>query len=252
MIFQDPISSLNPRRKVRDIVMEPLDIWKRGNARSSAARVDAMLEEVGIDPQRAAESQPHQFSGGQCQRISHRPLARARPDADHLRRAGVGARRERAGPGAQPARGPEGQVRLDADVHRPRPGRRQEHQRPRGGDVPRQALRGGAERRSVRRAGPSTTRTCCCSRSPSPIRIADHSVADRRRRAAVAGATRRQGAASTPAARTPTSCAAPRSRSCGRWATTTSSPATIRWSPRWRVSSASATQIGAPRLIRRS
>jgi peptide/nickel transport system ATP-binding protein len=70
MIFQDPISSLNPRRKVRDIVMEPLAIWKRGSQQDRDTKVDALLEEVGIDPQRAAESQPHQFSGGQCQRIS--------------------------------------------------------------------------------------------------------------------------------------------------------------------------------------
>jgi peptide/nickel transport system ATP-binding protein len=70
MIFQDPISSLNPRRKVRDIVMEPLAIWKRGSGSEQRAKVDALLEEVGIDPQRAAESQAHQFSGGQCQRIS--------------------------------------------------------------------------------------------------------------------------------------------------------------------------------------
>jgi peptide/nickel transport system ATP-binding protein len=65
MIFQDPISSLNPRRKVRDIVMEPLNIWSRGTKAERAAKVD---------PKRAAESQPHQFSGGQCQRIS---IARA-------------------------------------------------------------------------------------------------------------------------------------------------------------------------------
>ena len=70
MIFQDPISSLNPRRKVRDIVMEPLTIWERGTKAERDQRVDSVLEEVGIDPQRAAESQPHQFSGGQCQRIS--------------------------------------------------------------------------------------------------------------------------------------------------------------------------------------
>ena len=70
MIFQDPISSLNPRRKVRDIVMEPLTIWKRGTAAERSTLVDKTLEEVGIDPQRAAESQAHQFSGGQCQRIS--------------------------------------------------------------------------------------------------------------------------------------------------------------------------------------
>jgi peptide/nickel transport system ATP-binding protein len=70
MIFQDPISSLNPRRKVRQIVMEPLTIWKRGSDAERSQKVDAILEEVGIDPVRAAESQPHQFSGGQCQRIS--------------------------------------------------------------------------------------------------------------------------------------------------------------------------------------
>ncbi|MEO8264637.1 MAG: ABC transporter ATP-binding protein [Ilumatobacteraceae bacterium] len=70
MIFQDPISSLNPRRKVRDIVMEPLAIWKRGTKSEQATKVDALLQEVGIDPLRAGESQPHQFSGGQCQRIS--------------------------------------------------------------------------------------------------------------------------------------------------------------------------------------
>ncbi len=74
MIFQDPISSLNPRRKVRDIVMEPLNIWEVGTKAERAATVDRTLEEVGIDPQRAAESLPHQFSGGQCQRIS---IARA-------------------------------------------------------------------------------------------------------------------------------------------------------------------------------
>lgn len=70
MIFQDPISSLNPRRKVRDIVREPLVIWRRGTQAEQLGKVDKLLEEVGIDPQRAAESQAHQFSGGQCQRIS--------------------------------------------------------------------------------------------------------------------------------------------------------------------------------------
>lgn len=70
MIFQDPISSLNPRRKVWDIVAEPLAIWKRGSSAEQATVVDKVLEDVGIDPQRAMESQPHQFSGGQCQRIS--------------------------------------------------------------------------------------------------------------------------------------------------------------------------------------
>ncbi len=70
MIFQDPISSLNPRRRVRDIVAEPLDIWKRGTKEERADKVRVMLEAVGIDPDTAGDRRPQEFSGGQCQRIS--------------------------------------------------------------------------------------------------------------------------------------------------------------------------------------
>jgi peptide/nickel transport system ATP-binding protein len=73
MIFQDPISSLNPRRKVRDIVSEGLDIWSIGDKASRDAKVADVLDTVGIDPANA-ERRPHEFSGGQCQRIS---IARA-------------------------------------------------------------------------------------------------------------------------------------------------------------------------------
>ncbi len=69
-IFQDPISSLNPRRRVKDIVAEPLRIWKRGTDEERSARVAEVLEAVGLDPTVAADKRPHQFSGGQCQRIS--------------------------------------------------------------------------------------------------------------------------------------------------------------------------------------
>ena len=69
MIFQDPISSLNPRRTVRDIVMEPLAIWKIGTKVEREDRVRRALEDVGIDPDAAQGRRPHQFSGGQCQRI---------------------------------------------------------------------------------------------------------------------------------------------------------------------------------------
>jgi peptide/nickel transport system ATP-binding protein len=73
MIFQDPISSLNPRRKVREIVREGLDIWEIGDKDARDAKVIEVLEAVGIDPANA-ERRPHEFSGGQCQRIS---IARA-------------------------------------------------------------------------------------------------------------------------------------------------------------------------------
>jgi peptide/nickel transport system ATP-binding protein len=74
MIFQDPISSLNPRRRVGDIVSEGLDIWKIGDDASRDELVDATLTTVGLDPATAKHRRPHEFSGGQCQRIS---IARA-------------------------------------------------------------------------------------------------------------------------------------------------------------------------------
>ncbi|WP_421119999.1 ABC transporter ATP-binding protein [Aquihabitans daechungensis] len=74
MIFQDPISSLNPRRKVERIISEGLDIWKTGTRAERDAKVDEMLLTVGLDPAVARGRRAHQFSGGQCQRIS---IARA-------------------------------------------------------------------------------------------------------------------------------------------------------------------------------
>ncbi|MFP5489562.1 MAG: ABC transporter ATP-binding protein [Acidimicrobiia bacterium] len=72
MIFQDPISSLNPRRTVTEIIAEGLRIWgSRGTWTED--RIEELMEAVGIDP-RFGERKPHQFSGGQCQRIS---IARA-------------------------------------------------------------------------------------------------------------------------------------------------------------------------------
>jgi len=74
MIFQDPISSLNPRRRIREIVAEPLAIWHMGSKAEREDRVRSMLESVGIDPETAGDRRPQEFSGGQCQRIS---IARA-------------------------------------------------------------------------------------------------------------------------------------------------------------------------------
>ena len=80
MIFQDPISSLNPRRRVQDIVAEPLVIWGRGTKQERAAKVREMLEAVGIDPDTAGDRRPGEFSGGQCQRISIARALMADPD----------------------------------------------------------------------------------------------------------------------------------------------------------------------------
>jgi peptide/nickel transport system ATP-binding protein len=69
MIFQDPKSSLNPRRKIIDIVTEPLKIWNVGTKESQVAKAREVLSNVGIDPDQLGNRRPHEFSGGQCQRI---------------------------------------------------------------------------------------------------------------------------------------------------------------------------------------
>ena len=74
IIFQDPLASLNPRMKVGQIVAEPLLVHRRGL--DSAARekaVATMLERVGLSAD-MVNRYPHEFSGGQCQRIG---IARA-------------------------------------------------------------------------------------------------------------------------------------------------------------------------------
>ncbi|MBY5931504.1 ATP-binding cassette domain-containing protein [Tateyamaria omphalii] len=74
MIFQDPIASLNPRMTIREIVVEPLTFFKpEMGAEERQNTALAMLDRVGI-PSTQANRFPHEFSGGQCQRIG---IARA-------------------------------------------------------------------------------------------------------------------------------------------------------------------------------
>ncbi|RKR06824.1 peptide/nickel transport system ATP-binding protein [Kushneria sinocarnis] len=78
-IFQDPYSSLNPRRSVASIVRLPLDVHEIGARTERASKVVEMLDIVGL-PRRAARQYPGQLSGGQRQRVA---IARAlimRPD----------------------------------------------------------------------------------------------------------------------------------------------------------------------------
>jgi peptide/nickel transport system ATP-binding protein len=69
LIYQDPISSLDPHMTVEQIVGEPLDIWRKGTKASRRDLVAAALEAVGLDPEATLEKHPREFSGGQCQRI---------------------------------------------------------------------------------------------------------------------------------------------------------------------------------------
>jgi peptide/nickel transport system ATP-binding protein len=72
-IFQDPVSSLNPRMTVFDIISEPLIIHKISDAAGRAEIVKELMGHVGLDP-RFLSRYPHSFSGGQRQRIG---IARA-------------------------------------------------------------------------------------------------------------------------------------------------------------------------------
>jgi len=74
MIFQDPISSLNPQRTVREILEFPLKVNGLFDKAESGRRIRETLDIVGLDGQNVLERYPHEFSGGQCQRIS---IARA-------------------------------------------------------------------------------------------------------------------------------------------------------------------------------
>lgn len=73
MIFQDPYSSLNPRKRVYDILKEPLRNFEQLSRNEERTRIQELLELVGLSRENA-DKYPHQFSGGQRQRIG---IARA-------------------------------------------------------------------------------------------------------------------------------------------------------------------------------
>ncbi len=73
LMFQDSYASMDPRMRVGPILREPLAIQRVGSRREQQAKIDAMLDEVGL-PRAAVERYPHEFSGGQRQRLG---LARA-------------------------------------------------------------------------------------------------------------------------------------------------------------------------------
>lgn len=73
MIFQDPYSSLNPRKRVLDIVAEPLKNFENLTKAEEKEKVEFYIEKVGLNPEDVFKY-PHEFSGGQRQRIG---IARA-------------------------------------------------------------------------------------------------------------------------------------------------------------------------------
>ena len=74
LVFQDPLAALDPRMTVRQIIAEPMEAFESGLSDAEiTARVSEAMIEVGLDPE-WRNRYPHQFSGGQCQRVG---IARA-------------------------------------------------------------------------------------------------------------------------------------------------------------------------------
>jgi oligopeptide/dipeptide ABC transporter ATP-binding protein len=73
IVFQDPVSSLNPRMTIGNIIGEPIEVHGIARGREKNELVGSLLKRVGLDPSFAARY-PHEFSGGQRQRIG---IARA-------------------------------------------------------------------------------------------------------------------------------------------------------------------------------
>jgi peptide/nickel transport system ATP-binding protein len=79
MVFQDPYSSLNPRRNVANIVQEPLRVHGIARGKEVEKRVQDLLDVVGL-PRNAGNRYPHEFSGGQRQRIGLARSLALQPD----------------------------------------------------------------------------------------------------------------------------------------------------------------------------
>lgn len=73
IIFQDPHSCLNPRMRVKDIILEGINIFKLGSKEEREKKLKRLLDLVGL-PYSAKDKYPHQFSGGERQRVG---IARA-------------------------------------------------------------------------------------------------------------------------------------------------------------------------------
>lgn len=79
MVFQDPLSSLNPRRRVGDAVMRPMRLFQGLDQREAARGAAALFEELGLEPALLSRF-PRQLSGGQQQRVAIARAFAAQPD----------------------------------------------------------------------------------------------------------------------------------------------------------------------------
>ena len=176
MIFQEPMTALNPVHTIARQVGEPLRLHRglsRADARKEAL---ALLERVGIpDAARALDAYPHQFSGGQRQRIGIAMALACGPDlliADEPTTAlDVTIQKQIL----DLIQRPGGRARHGADPDLARPGRDRAERLEDAGDVRRQRGRERAHRGRLRRARRTPTRRACSPRGRRSARRAGRS-----------------------------------------------------------------------------
>ena len=202
MIFQDPYASLNPRKRVGQIVGDPLQLHGIASGDELQRAGPGAARAVGLSPEHY-NRYPARVLRRPAPADRDRPGARAAAEADHRRRAGLRPRRLDPGADHQPARGPPGRVRAHLRLRRPRPRRRPPRLRPDRGHVPGQDRRDRPGRRGLRATRSTPTRVSLLSAVPIPDPRANaRARADRPRgRRPEPGEPARRPAASTPAAR---------------------------------------------------
>ena len=181
MIFQDPMTSLNPLMKIGKQIAEPLQKHLGLSRRDAMQTAEHLLRSVKIpEAARRLDQYPHELSGGMRQRVMIAIALGLRSDAAVRRRADHGARRDRAVPDPRPHRRAAPGAQHVGDPRDPRPRRRRRAHRRDRRDVRRAPRREGADEDAVRQhedavhggaagehpqaRGPLRTRGC----APSP------------------------------------------------------------------------------------